>query len=170
MNLDVNIHLSVKWIVGSILGIGLIVGVAMFGARFEELHHLAANSYHPYLVRSGLSDNFYVWYFLLLESLLALAFAVTGVIIALHRPATWMTIFAAVTPILFGVGIPSPLHALVVPQGSLELPLRLVRAIGIALFVIFFYIFPDGRFVLRWTRILAIVLVVWSLLWPFSPC
>lgn len=80
-----------------------------------------------------------------------------------------MTIFAAIALILFGVGIPSPLHALVVPQGSLDLPLRLLRAIGIALFVIFFYIFPDGRFVLRWTRILSIVLVGWSLLWPFFP-
>ncbi len=167
-------RLPVKWIVFCILGISLIAGVAMFRARFEELHYLAASSYRPYLAQAGLSDNFYVWYFLLLESLLALAFTVTGVIIALHRPATGMTIFAAITLILFGVGIPSPLHALIVPQGVLDLPLRLVRAIGIALFVIFFYIFPDGifpdgRFALRWTRILSIVLVIWSLLWPFFP-
>lgn len=176
MNKDVTIlynHLMVrphtKWIVFFIFGISLIAGVAMFRARFEELHYLAASSYHLFLLQAGLSDNFYVWYFLLLESLLALAFTVTGVIIALHRPATGMTIFAAIALILFGVGIPSPLHALVVPQGSLDLPLRLLRAISIALFIIFFYIFPDGRFVLRWTRILAIVLVGWSLLWPFFP-
>ncbi len=162
-------HLPVKWIIFFILGISLIAGIAMFGARFKELRYLAATSYHPYLAQAGLSDNFYVWFFLLLESLLALAFTVTGVIVALHRPATGMTIFAAIALILFGVGIPSPLHALVVPQGSLELPLRMVRAIGIALFVIFFYIFPDGRFALRWTQILSLVLVGWSLLWPFFP-
>ncbi len=168
-NIAANVRLPAKWIVFTTLGIGLAAGVAMFGARLEELRYLAATSYHPYLVRAGLSGDFYVWYFLLLEGLLTLAFTVTGVIIGLHRPATWMTIFTAVTLILFGVGIPSPLHVLVVPQGSLELPVRLVRAIGIALFVIFFYIFPNGRFVLRWTRILSIVLVLWSLLWPFFP-
>jgi hypothetical protein len=104
-----------------------------------------------------------------MESLLALAFAVTGGIIALRGPATWMTILAAITLMLFGVSVPPPLHALVVQQGALELPLRLLRAIGLALFIIFFYVFPDGRIALRWTQISTLALVGWSLLWPFVP-
>jgi hypothetical protein len=163
------IRLPVKWIAFFILGISLIASVAMIVTRFEQLQYLAATYYHPYLVKAGLSDGLYIWYFLLTESLLALFFAITGGLIALRGPATWMTIFAAIALMLFGVSVPPPLHALVVQQGALELPLRLLRAIGLALFIIFFYVFPDGRFVLRWTRISTIALVGWSLLWPFFP-
>jgi hypothetical protein len=163
------IRLPVKWIALFILGISLIAGVASLVTRFEQLQYLAATYYHPYLVKAGLSDGFYIWLFLLTESLLALAFAITGGLIALRGPATWMTILAAIALMLFGVSVPPPLHALVVQQGALELPLRLLRAIGLTLFIIFFYVFPDGRFVLRWTQILAIALVGWSLLWPFFP-
>ncbi len=163
------IRLPMKWIAFFILGISLIAGVATIVSRFEQLQYLAANYYHPYLVKAGLFDSFYIWYFLLTESLLALVFAVTGAIVVLRGPTTWMTIFAAIALMLFGASVPPPLHALVVQQGALELPLRLLRAIGLASFIIFFYIFPNGRFVLLWTRILAIALVGWSLLWPFFP-
>lgn len=163
------IRLPMKWIAFFILGISLIAGVATIVSRFEQLQYLAANYYHPYLVKAGLFDSFYIWYFLLTESLLALVYAVTGAIVVLRGPTTWMTIFAAIALMLFGVSVPPPLHALVVQQGALELPLRLLRAIGLALFIIFFYIFPNGRFALPWTRILVIALVGWSLLWPFFP-
>jgi GAF domain-containing protein len=163
------IRLPVKWMVFFILGISLIAGVVTIAVRFEHLHYLAATYYHPYLVRAGFSDNFYVWYLLLPEILLALSFAATGAIIALHRPATWMTIFVAIALILFGVSVPPPLHALVVQQGALALPLQLLHYIGLALFIIFFYVFPDGRFVPRWTQICAIALVGWAVLCPFFP-
>jgi hypothetical protein len=163
------IRLPLKWVAFFVLGISLIAGVATITIRFEQLQYLATTYYHPYLVKAGLSDSFYIWYFLLTESLLALSFAVTGGLIALRGPATWMTIFAAIALMLFGVTVPPPLHALVVQQGSLELPLKLLRAIGLASFIIFFYLFPDGRFALRWTQICTIALVGWSLLWPFVP-
>jgi hypothetical protein len=163
------VRLPMKWIAFFILGISLIVGVATIAARYYHLQDLVATYYHPYLIEAGLSDRFYIWYFLLTESLLALVFAIVGGLIVLRGPTTWMTIFAAIALMLFGVSVPPPLHALVVQQGALDLPLRLLRSIGLASFIIFFYVFPDGRFVLRWTKVLAIALVAWSLLWPFFP-
>lgn len=163
------IRLPVKWLAFFILGISLIAGVATIATRYEQLQYSAATYYHPYLSAAGLSDRFFVWYFLSMESLLALSFAIVGGLIVLRGPATWMTIFAAIALMLFGVSVPPPLHALVEQQGELEFPLRLLRAIGLALFIIFFYVFPDGRFVLRWTQISAIVLLAWSLLWSFFP-
>lgn len=76
------IRLPVKWIVFLILGISLAAGAATIVIRLQQLQYLAATYYHPYLIKAGLSDGFYIWYFLLTESLLALAFAVTGGIIA----------------------------------------------------------------------------------------
>lgn len=123
----------------------LIAGIANVTYRFEHLRDLAATYYHPYLSQVGFSDGFYVWYFLLL----ALAFAITGGIIALHRSVTRVAIFAAIALMLFGIALPPPMHALVTHQGRINALLCFVRAIGFALFIIFLYIFPDGRFVPR---------------------
>lgn len=160
---------KVRQIVFVLLLITCAAGVANVFGRFNQLSDLAATYYHPYLAQVGLSDNFYIWYFLLSETLLALTFAVTGGIIALHRSTTWVTLFVAIALVLFGVTVPPPMHALVTLQGSIHPVLCFVHAIGFALFVIFLYIFPDGRFVPRWTGILAISLIAWSVMWPFYP-
>jgi hypothetical protein len=82
------IHLPVKWVAFFVLGISLIVDAASIATRYEQLQYSAATYYHPYLVEAGLSDLFYIWYFLLMDSLLALVFAITGGIIALRGVAT----------------------------------------------------------------------------------
>ncbi len=156
-----------KWVTLVILVVGLATGIATISERLVELSQLAKVYYHPYLVAVGLSDDFFIWFFIVLEGFLAMAFAVVAGIIALQRQATWITLFAAIALILFGVTVPPALHSLIVQFGELSLLHRLERASGLALFVIFLYIFPDGRFVPRWTGVLAIILSVWSLVWPF---
>jgi GAF domain len=152
-----------------ILLLTIVTGIANVTYRFEHLRHLAAPYYHPYLSQFGLSDEFYVWYFLLSEILLALVFAITGGIIALHRSTTRIAMFAAIALMLFGIALPPPMHALVTHQGGINVLLCFVRAIGFALFIIFLYIFPDGRLVPRWAGILTLVLIFWSLIWPLYP-
>jgi len=97
-------------------------GIATTVTRYEQLQYLAQTYYHLYLVQAGLSDGFYIWYFLLSESLLALSFAVTGGIIALHGPATWMTFFAAIALMLFGASVPLNREGVDMgPSGSFQL-------------------------------------------------
>jgi hypothetical protein len=156
-----------KWTMLIIFVAGLIAGAATFLERFVELSQLAKTYYHPYLVAMGLSDDFFIWYFLLTEGFLALVFAVVALIIALHRPATWITLFTGIALILFGMTVPPPLHSMILQFGELSLSHRIERAAGLALFIIFLYIFPDGRFINRWTKVLAVILGVWSLVWPF---
>jgi GAF domain-containing protein len=160
---------KIKQIAFVVLLITCAAGIANIFGRYDQLRYLATTYYHPYLTQVGLSDRFYIWYFLSSETLLALTFAVTGGIIALHRSTTWVTLFAAIALMLFGVTVPPPMHALVTLQGSIHPILCFVHAIGFALFVIFLYIFPDGRFVPRWTGILTIILMIWSVMWPFYP-
>jgi hypothetical protein len=156
-----------KWVTLVILVGGLAAGVAAMSERVIELSQLAKVYYHSYLVAIDLSDDFFIGYFLLLEAFLAMAFAVVAGIIALQRQVTWMTLFTAIALILFGVTVPPSLHSLIVQFGELSLLHRLERAGGLALFVIFLYIFPDGRFAPRWTGVLTLILSAWSLVWPF---
>jgi hypothetical protein len=61
------------------------------------------------------------------------------------------------------------LDALVLQAPQWRLPVTIVRALGIALFVLLWYLFPNGRFVPHWTRLLAVAVVLWALIWPFTP-
>jgi hypothetical protein len=47
--------------------------------------------------------------------------------------------------------------------------LSLERSLGIALFVIFLYVFPDGRFTSWRPLVMSVGLLIWALLWPFVP-
>ena len=85
-------------------------------------------------------------YFLLSEALVAAAFALTGLFIALRGPTTPMAVFASIALMLYGVTIPPPMHALVVNAPPLPLWLLVERSLGLGLFVVFLYLFPDGRF------------------------
>lgn len=149
------------------LAVSIMAAFASASARIEALLRDATQFYQPYLTQFRLTENFHVMYFLSLEGIVAVTFAVTGLAIAWHRPVTKMTLLAAIALMLYGVTIPPPMHALVVNLPALPLPLRIIRALGLSLFVIFLYLFPNGQFVPRWTKGLAIAVATWSLIWPF---
>jgi hypothetical protein len=152
-----------------VLVVCIFVGVASVFDRFEQLSQLSQTYYRSYLIEAGISDRFYIWFFLGLECLVALTFAIIGSFIILNKSANWMMLFAGITMVTFGITVPLPLHTMIIDHNSMSLSLRIMRAIGLALFIIFFYLFPNGRFVPRWTSGLAIVLVLWSMVWPFYP-
>lgn len=157
----------VKQISTIVFLVSVVAAVGNAYMRFQALRQEAQMYYQPLLAQANLTSTFHIVYFLTLEIAVALAFALTGLIIAWHKPATRMTIFAASALMLYGVTIPPPMHALVVNLPFLPLPLRFIRGLGLGLFVSFFYIFPNGRFTPRWTLGLAVALGTWSLIWPF---
>jgi hypothetical protein len=137
--------------------------------RLHELNAEAFGLYAPYLASYGLAPQFMVYYFILSESLVAAAFAVMGLVIAWRGATNGMTVFSAIALMAYGVTIPPPMHALVVSVPALPPALRLERSVGIALFVIFLCIFPEGRFRSWMSRSLALLVLGWALVWPFVP-
>ena len=86
-----------------------------------------------------------------------------GIVIFWRKANDPKALFVALFLITFGVtqaGIITPLKV----HPLWKFPANLVELIGSAALVLFLYLFPDGRFVPRWTRWLAImVIVVWFL-------
>ena len=149
--------------------VSVVAAVETGRYRFVELGLSAFATYDVQLVELGISQHAYVLYFLLSESLVALTFALTGLFIALRGPKTPMAVFAAVAMMLYGVTIPPPMHALVVNAPLLPQWLMVERSLGFGLFIVFLYVFPDGRFTSWPVRVLSALVLGWTLLWAFVP-
>lgn len=107
----------------------------------------------------GLSNNIFAGYFVAVEvGLMAVSCAI-GAIIFWRRSDDPMALLASL--MLFTLGA-----ALTVPYPIVDLPLvwkvsgEAVSFIGSASLVLFLYLFPDGTFVPRWTRWLALAWIV----------
>ncbi|RIK42533.1 MAG: hypothetical protein DCC55_08490 [Chloroflexi bacterium] len=112
----------------------------------EGVEHLAA---------LGLSVAFYAWYTLILTLVFAIFYWMIGLVIFWRRADEPMALYTSLTLILFGTfaadlttsADPDPVSGLIVAFALV------VSWIAIANLL---YIFPDGRFVPRWTVVLLI--------------
>ena len=102
----------------------------------------------------GLATELFAAYFVVAEvAFMAVSFAI-GAAIFWRRSDDTMALLVSLMLITFGA-------SLTIPYPLLDLPLiwkfsaEAVSFIGIALLILFVYLFPDGRFVPPWTRWLA---------------
>lgn len=112
-----------------------------------------------------LSIRFYATYNLLLVVLFALAYCGTATIIFWRRSDDYMALFVSLTLLFFGVFMTEYMEVVreIHPAGGLLLDI--MSAMGWVCFSLLFYLFPDGRFVPSWTRLLT---VVWAAIqFPF---
>jgi uncharacterized membrane protein YkvA (DUF1232 family) len=109
----------------------------------------------------GLSVDLFASYWVAIEVGFVSISSAIGMAIFWRKSDDRMALFVSLMLLTLGA-------ALVVPYPLLDLPLvwtlsaEAVSFVGAASVVLFFYLFPDGRFVPRWTRwwVLACILVV----------
>jgi hypothetical protein len=106
----------------------------------------------------GLSAGFFAAYFIAIEVVFtAMSFAL-GSLIFWRRPEDRMALVVSLTLITFGATffVPFPLLDLSLLW---KVSAQTISFIGSALLILFLYLFPDGRFVPRWTRFLVAVFI-----------
>jgi hypothetical protein len=91
-----------------------------------------------------------------------LVFTAIATVIFWRRSEDRMALFVAFTLVVFGgAALTSDVpHALAAAQPALWLPVYLLDYLGQVSFGVFFYVFPNGRFVPRWTRWLAVAVAL----------
>jgi len=100
----------------------------------------------------GLAIESYAFLFVAVDCAFTLAFYASAAILLWKGGRQPMSLLAAVAMVSFGTSFPS--LAAVASQGSefAELPFMLVAMAGWISLSLFFFLFPDGFFVPRWTR------------------
>lgn len=106
-----------------------------------------------WLGEMGLSPRFHAAYFTTLEIISALPFFLVAGMIFLRKPDDVLGLIVSLSGILNGALVSPFVNSLLIVQPVLEIPLLVLRYLGILGLLLIFFIFPDGRFVPRWTRL-----------------
>jgi len=121
----------------------------------------------------GLTPEFYAAYTVALPVGTMVVFTAIATVIFWRRSEDRMALFAAFMLVVFGgAALTSDVpRAVAAAHPTLWFPVHLFEYLGQVAFVVFFYVFPNGRFVPRLTRWLAIavaLLYVPSIFFPDS--
>ncbi len=168
----------VVWVALVVLALGLFF--ASIPTTFASLHILctAASCSNGGQLTSdsvrelhalGLSVDFYATYIVVFIIVFAFGYFAVGAVLFWRKSDDRMALFASFTLVTFPMAFTEVLATL---PPSWWLPVQFVSFLGSICFVLFFYLFPNGQFVPRWTRWLSIgVIVYWGAknFFPLSP-
>ncbi|HZU11345.1 MAG TPA: hypothetical protein VFB58_00755 [Chloroflexota bacterium] len=145
------------------------VSIALFIAAMPRYYHqaLTLTNQDGFIARNpaqwrvglhqlGLSPTFYAAFAVGGRSIMALSLVVTGFVIFLRRSRDWFALFMTLSFLVFGcTAPPANMEFGASPAGT---AVNILSAAGES-FLIVLYLFPDGRFVPRWTRWCAVVII-----------
>jgi hypothetical protein len=130
----------------------------------------------PAMVRvlhsAGLSLQFYAIFLMTFATVAVLVFVGVGVIIAWRRSRDWMALLVSLTLIIIGTGTFASFQQLAVIFPFATALGDLLQFLLVTLPLLVGYLFPNGRFVPRWTRWLFLLVVLIEgigTLFPSSP-
>jgi hypothetical protein len=119
--------------------------------------------------RLGFSPQIYAAWFTAIEGLAALGFAAVAILIFLRGAHDWVALLFATTLLTLGlVASPLPL-ALAASSPFWQGLISALRLMGLACMITAFFVFPDGRFIPHWTRLLAFIWLAYVAVSIFVP-
>jgi len=114
----------------------------------------------------GMSATFYAAYKTSLVVLLAVAFGVSGIIIASYKSEEWLALLVAFTLIGQGVNAFYPLNRLEEVPGF-QIPVHFIISMILMGLVLSCYLFPDGKLQKGWMKYTAWIWFIWLMLSTF---
>jgi hypothetical protein len=113
----------------------------------------------------GVSVRSYALFNVVVEKIFQLVWFAVGAIIFWRRSDNPMALLTSLFLVSFGPVsvIPTAAYTLISSQPAWWLPVRSVEIVGNVCSVLFFFLFPGGRFAPRWTRWLAVAFIAFQL-------
>ncbi|HET7036864.1 MAG TPA: histidine kinase [Thermomicrobiaceae bacterium] len=135
---------------------------------YQGDHQHAPAAVHAGLEQLGISPTLYVQIGLVPLILVVAVFVAVGAIIFWRKRDNPAMLYISLTLVVFGAIWPNTMDDLASAHPLLTEPERLVNAIGFGGFFALCYLFPDGRFVPRWSRWVCLGWAAFEVftLWP----
>jgi hypothetical protein len=153
------------------------LAVALFAAgvpvQFAQLHVVCPTPLCPNgqlppdglraLQDLGLSLDFFAAYAVALDVVFAVVYGAVAVLIFWHKSVERMALFVSLALLTFATAtFTENMYALAAAQPIWWPLVAVLNFLGAASFSLFLYLFPDGRFVPRWTRWVALGWLAWQ--------
>src|SRR5215213_6634219 len=161
----------VAWILVAALAVGLFIrGIP---AEFALLHipcptvrcptgQLSPSGLHA-LEGLGLSLDSFAAYSVAMDVLFSAVCTAVALLIFWRRSDDRMGLLVSLALLTFGTAtFVFTMEALATRHPAWETPTFFLHFVGAASFSLFLYLFPDGRFVPRWTRWVVLVWIAWQ--------
>jgi hypothetical protein len=138
------------------LTVGLFL--ASIPAHYDAIVSFSDPDFEPATVRasleaSGVSVQFYAICLLSISLVSTVVWVAVAAVVFWRRADNWIALFASLSLITFGtMSLPPSLPALAGQSSAVWLPIHLLALIGTVALYIFYLLFPNGRFVPRWTH------------------
>src|SRR5215210_8886506 len=112
----------------------------------------------------GLSVHSYAVFNVVVDKIFQLVWFAVGAIIFFRRSEDRMALLVSLFLVSFGpvAVIPTAAYTLISSQPAWWLPVLSVEIVGEVCSVLFFFLFPGGRFAPRWTRWLAVAFIAFD--------
>jgi hypothetical protein len=118
----------------------------------------------------GLSPGSFAAYSVAMDVVFAAVCVAVAALIFLRRSDDRMALFVSLALLTFGTAtFTFTMAALASQYPAWKILVAFFHFLGAASFGLFLYLFPDGRFVPRWARWVALVWIAWQLAEHFSP-
>lgn len=127
------------------------------------------------LLQLGYNVNTFVTFELAHAVVVMIGYALTAVALFKYKSDDWVVLFIALAMLTFGVSVNSALDvepllsSFIALNPGWTLPVQALYILGMGSILIVFYLFPDGRFVPRWSRILAYTWIAWMIAFMVLP-
>jgi len=121
---------------------------------------------------AGLSIQFYAIYNVIVEIVVVLIYLGIAAIIVWRKSDDWMALLVSLGLVTFATAVFGAPQLLATPYPISQVLSELVGSVALIVIALFFYLFPNGRFVPGWTRWLALLVVLFiggSAFFPNSP-
>ena len=120
------------------------------------------------LSEHGFSLDIFAVYNLAFEFIFVAVWFLVAVVIFWRKSHERLAWFVSLMLLTFGATFPDPLDSLASEQPVWSWPVNIVLFMGIVTLVICFFLFPNGHFVPRWTRLIALFWILWNVYWLIS--
>lgn len=164
----------VGWVILAVCTLGLFLAAIPF--HFAHLHVICADimcggsqstaEVANLLSSLGLTIHAYAAYSLALQVVFALVYFTIATVIFWHKSNDLMALLVAVFLMTFVLAFTDVPRVLAKAYPTWAWPITFVGFIGQISFPLCFYLFPNGRFVPRWTRWLMALWIAWEV-WTY---
>ena len=152
---------------GALLGAWIVFVLVLAGfcsaslaARYALLLRPAADL-RAEMASLGISPAFHATWNISLEAVVAASYFGMAALIAWRKSRDSAALTIALALAGFGAGLPGTIYAILSDEPIWTQPYGFLQAFGWLLLLIFAFVFPNGRFVPRWTLLLVVPWMVW---------